>query len=75
MAKHMSARSGLGYELEKLEKIAPAGYFFGVHIRLMSSRMVFATFPQDWINHYTANAYAMRDLVVAWGFSTTGVAR
>ncbi|CAM5352846.1 autoinducer binding domain-containing protein [Frigidibacter albus] len=37
--------------------------------------MLFQTYRQDWSDHYTDNGYALRDPMIAWGFSTTGVTR
>ena len=34
--------------------------------------MQFSTYPQGWLDHYTENAYALRDPTIAWGFSTEG---
>ncbi len=37
--------------------------------------MTFQTYNRAWIDRYTAQAYAMRDPMTAWGFSTEGVSR
>ena len=33
------------------------------------------TYPREWLETYTLNAYALRDPMVAWGLSTTGTTR
>jgi len=71
----MSLKSGLDLDLHALTLLAPAGYFIGLHIRFTSPLMTFSTYPQGWTDHYTANAYALRDPIVAWGLSTEGTAR
>lgn len=71
----MSAKTGLDLELLQLAPLAPAGYFVGLHIRFTSPLMTLTTYPKAWIDHYTAQAYALRDPIVAWGFSTTGATR
>lgn len=61
--------------LEELGQQAPAGYYLALHVRFASPLMMFQTFNPDWIEHYTQNAYALRDPLVAWGISRTGATR
>ncbi len=61
--------------LKKLGALAPAGYFLGLHIRFAAPLMTFQTYDQAWSDHYTENAYSLRDPMIAWGFSTTGATR
>ena len=37
--------------------------------------MQFQTYPEAWTDHYTRNAYALRDPTIAWGFSVEGTSR
>jgi len=71
----MSTNTGLDYELRKLAFLSPGGYFVGLHIRFASPLISFQTYDQAWLDHYTQQAYALRDPTIAWGFSTVGVAR
>lgn len=71
----MSTHHGIDLRLHELGLFAPAGYFIGLHIRFAAPLMMLQTYDQAWIDHYTNNAYAMRDPMVAWGFSTTGYVR
>jgi LuxR family transcriptional regulator len=71
----MSANPGLDLELSKLAALAPAGYFIGLHIRFAAPLMTFQTYDQRWTDRYTEQAYALRDPLIAWGFSTIGVSR
>ncbi len=61
--------------LQSLSFLAPAGYFIGLHIRYASPLMQFSNYNQDWLDHYTEKAYALRDPTIAWGFSTEGACR
>lgn len=61
--------------LEELGRQAPGGYYLGLHIRFAAPLMMFQTFNSDWIDHYTQNAYALRDPLIAWGISRTGATR
>jgi len=71
----MSARNSIEVELELLSKMAPAGYLLALHIRFAAPLVKFQTYNQDWIDHYTAQAYQLRDPMVAWGFTEEGVSR
>ena len=55
--------------LHSLSLMAPAGYFIGLHIRYASPLMQFSNYNQDWLDHYTEKAYALRDPTIAWGFT------
>lgn len=65
----------LDSELRALGDLSPAGYFLGLHIRFTSPLLSFQTYDQAWKDHYTENGYALRDPLIAWGFSTTGATR
>ncbi len=61
--------------LESLGEIAPAGYYLGLHVRFVAPLMIFQTYSPDWTDHYTRNAYTLRDPIVAWGMARTGATR
>lgn len=71
----MSVRTGLDVELHQLSLIAPAGFHLGLHIRHTAPLLTFQTFDQGWLDHYADNGVALRDPVIAWGFSRTGTIR
>lgn len=71
----MSERLGVEQDLDAVGELAPAGYFLGLHIRFAAPLVVFQTYDQAWVDHYTAQAYALRDPLIAWGFSTEGTTR
>ncbi|HHW35081.1 LuxR family transcriptional regulator [Paracoccus solventivorans] len=71
----MSLRAEITATLSRLQKLAQSGYSIGLHIRFTSPIMMFQTYPEAWAEHYTANAFALRDPTIAWGFSTTGTVR
>lgn len=68
-------RAEINAILAGLKKQAPMGYYVGLHIRFAAPIMQFQTYPREWTEHYSANAYALRDPTIAWGFSTTGATR
>jgi len=71
----MFARSIFDRELRKLDELAPAGYFLGLHIRFTSPLISLTTYNQAWTDHYTDNGYVLRDPMTAWGFAATGSTR
>ena len=62
-------------ELKDLGDLAPAGYFVALHIRFAAPLLMFQTYDPSWADHYTKNAYALRDPMIAWGISRTGATR
>ena len=71
----MSLRSGIDLKTRKLARLAPGGFFFALHIRFALPLLHHQTYPQGWTDRYTEEAYALRDPIIAWGFSTTGHTR
>lgn len=61
--------------LDDLSDQSPLGYYVALHIRFVSPLMTFQTYDQAWTDHYTQNAYGLRDPQVAWGISRTGASR
>ena len=51
------------------------GFFFALHIRFALPLVSIATYPEVWLDRYTEETYALRDPIIAWGFSTTGSGR
>ncbi|MCU0800463.1 MAG: autoinducer binding domain-containing protein [Rhodobacteraceae bacterium] len=71
----MSVKLGLDGALHKIGLLSPAGYSVGLHIRFTSPLMMFQTYDQAWLDHYTERGYVLRDPMVAWGFSKEGCVR
>jgi LuxR family transcriptional regulator len=71
----VSASTGTDADLDELRLSAPAGYFIGLHIRFTSPLMIYQTYDQRWVEHYTANAYVLRDPATIWGMANTGAIR
>lgn len=71
----MSLRSGIELQTRRLAQLAPHGFFFALHIRFALPLLHHQTYPEGWTDRYTEEAYALRDPIIAWGFSQTGCAR
>jgi LuxR family transcriptional regulator len=53
----------------------PLRVFFALHIRFALPSRQHRHLPEAWTDRYTEQAYALRDPIIAWGFSTTGSGR
>jgi len=71
----MSLQSGIDHYTARLSQLAPSGFSFSLHIRFAVPLLNQTTYPQGWTNRYTEEAYALRDPIIAWGFSETGTKR
>ena len=71
----MANSTDLDRTLAELDGLAPAGYFLGLHIRFVAPILTFQTYNQAWVDRYTQQGYALRDPMIAWGFSATGSTR
>lgn len=71
----MANKLALDRALRELDGYSPAGYFLGLHIRFVAPLLSYQTYTQEWADHYTQQGYAMRDPMIAWGFSTVGSTR
>lgn len=71
----MSLQSGIEEHARKLAELAPVGFFYSLHIRFGMPLINRQTYPQGWLDRYVEEAYALRDPVIAWGFSQVGVTR
>jgi len=66
----MSKKLGIDFQLQKLQRLAPAGHALGLHIRFASATLMFRTYPQEWLDIYTQKGYMLCDPMVSWGFAT-----
>lgn len=71
----MSVRGRIDQQTARMARLAPQGFFYALHIRFALPLLHHQTYPKGWTDTYTEQAYALRDPVIAWGFSTVGTAR
>lgn len=71
----MSLRSGIDEYTSRIAALAPGGFFFALHIRFALPLLHHQTYPEGWTDRYTEEAYALRDPIIAWGFSRVGTVR
>ena len=71
----MSLQSGIELQTRRLAEMSPGGFFFALHIRFALPLLHHQTYPSGWTDLYTEEAYALRDPIIAWGFSQVGTTR
>ncbi|MEL6958973.1 MAG: autoinducer binding domain-containing protein [Pseudomonadota bacterium] len=71
----LSVRGRIDLQTARLARIAPLGFFYALHIRFALPLLHHQTYPTGWTDRYTEQAYALRDPVIAWGFSEEGTRR
>ena len=71
----MSSKAEIDALTRQLMKLSPSGLFYALHFRFALPLIHYFNFPQEWTDRYTEQAYALRDPVIAWGFSNTGTRR
>lgn len=60
--------------LRRLMDECPTGFAVGIDIRFASPRFFFQSYPQEWIDIYTAEGLLLEDPTVRWGLATSGIA-
>jgi len=71
----MFQKAVIDRNLAHLGQLAPGGYYIALHLRFAAALMTFSSYDHRWADRYTEQAYALRDPMVAWGFSTEGATR
>ncbi len=59
--------------LDKLAAFSDSGFALAIRIRYTSPTLLYRTYPQGWIDHYTENGFMLSDPVVHWGLRQTGM--
>lgn len=68
----MSSRPEIDLLFKRLGDLTPAGFAAGLHIRFAVPMVNMTTYNEEWVEHYTNNAYGLRDSMIAWGLSSEG---
>ena len=61
--------------LKALGAICDRGFALAVHIRLIRPTLLYQTYAQDWVEHYSVQGYMLTDPTVLWGLKHTGSIR
>ncbi len=71
----MSRRPEVSLLFKQLGDSAPSGFAAGLHIRFAAPLIAVNTYDPKWSEHYTVNAYGLRDPLIFWGLSCEGTTR
>ncbi len=72
MSEHMPEEQVVSQLLGQIAALCDTGYLLAVHIRYTRPSLMFRTYPQSWIDHYSERGLMMSDPVVHWGLTHTG---
>lgn len=59
--------------LSQMSELCDTGYALAIHIRYTRPSLLYRTYGQAWIDHYSENGYMLTDPVVRWGLGNTGL--
>ncbi|MDZ4309402.1 MAG: autoinducer binding domain-containing protein [Cypionkella sp.] len=58
--------------LARLQAICDSGFALAIHIRYTRPTILYRTYQQDWIDHYSERGFMLSDPVVHWGLTNIG---
>lgn len=61
--------------LNALGSLCDRGFALAVHIRLIRPTLLYQTYAQPWVEHYSMKGYMLTDPTVRWGLENTGSIR
>jgi LuxR family transcriptional regulator, quorum-sensing system regulator SdiA len=72
MSKEMSKVEEMRGVLAQIGALCDTGYALALHIRFTRSALLYRTYDQTWIEHYSEKGYFLSDPVVHWGLTNEG---
>ena len=58
--------------LDRLRGYCDTGFALAIHIRYTRPSLLYRTYAQSWIDHYSEKGFMLTDPVVHWGLMHTG---
>lgn len=58
--------------LDRLRTYCDTGFALAIHIRYTRPSLLYRTYDQAWIDHYSEKGFMLTDPVVHWGLANTG---
>jgi LuxR family transcriptional regulator, quorum-sensing system regulator SdiA len=74
MSKEISVVKQVAACLDRLSVFCDTGYLLAVHIRYTRPSLMFKTYPNEWLEHYSERGFMMVDPVVGWAMAQEGTA-
>ena len=68
----MNRAQRLIWLFEGLDAMCPGGYAIGLHLSFTTSKYIFQTYPQDWMEAYSSKGLILQDPTIRWGLENTG---
>lgn len=59
----------------ELEQLAPAGYYVALRLGFAFPQKEMISLPEEWVDHYSANGFLLRDPAVRWAYTNHGAIR
>jgi LuxR family transcriptional regulator, quorum-sensing system regulator SdiA len=59
--------------LDRLASLSNSGYALAIHIRYTRPTLLYRSYGQSWIDHYTEKGFMLSDPTVRWGLRNTGM--
>lgn len=75
MTKGMTNVKAVAEHLARLSALCDTGYALAIHIRYTRPALLYRTYGQAWIDHYSEKGFMLVDPVVRWGIGTTGLVK
>lgn len=69
---HATKEEAVGKLLLQLAGHCDTGFALAIHIRYTRPSLLYRTYSQKWIEHYSERGFMLRDPVVHWGLINTG---
>jgi len=70
--KDMTKADSVSERLARLRALCDSGFALAVHIRYTRPTILYRTYDQAWIDHYSERGFMLSDPVVHWGLTHTG---
>ena len=58
--------------LSELAVICDRGFALAIHVRYTRPTLLYQTYVQDWVDHYSEKGYMLSDPTVHWGLANVG---
>jgi LuxR family transcriptional regulator len=69
---HTTKEEAVGKALIQLSSFCDTGFALAIHIRYTRPSLLYRTYGQKWIEHYSEQGFMLSDPVVHWGLTNTG---
>jgi LuxR family transcriptional regulator, quorum-sensing system regulator SdiA len=72
MGLNLPISSAVDLHLNKLAALCDSGFALAIHIRYTRPTLLYRTYAQGWIDHYSEKGFMLSDPTVHWGLKQSG---